>query len=282
MSTGLIFEGGGMRGVFSAGVIDFLLEKDVRPDIVYGVSAGASGAASFVCGQKGRACATMIDYLDDPHFMGMKSLRKTGNYFNTDFLYHQIPEKLNPIDQKGFEERGIRLKIAITNCITGEAEYPEIHDMIEDMDLFRASSSLPLLAQMVPLNGYVYLDGGIADSVPIRRSEEDGNEKNIVVLTRPLGYRKKQEYAILPMIRAKYRRYPKLIEAMEHRPQVYNETLEYIQAGMESGSVFVIAPMGPLGIHRTETDRSKLVKAYHEGYYVAEGLYDRLLHFLEK
>lgn len=280
MSNGLIFEGGGMRGIFAAGVIDYLLDNDIRFDSVYGVSAGACHACSYVSGQRGRAYATSTDYVDNPEYCSLKSLRKTGNMFGANFLYHKIPEELYPIDNEAFKERGMEFHVAVTNCITGKAEYPQIKDFFDDMEYIRASSSLPVLSQMVPIDGYVYLDGGIVDSIPVKESERAGNDKNVVILTRPCGFRKHQTPA-MPVIRAKYRRYPNMVEAMAERFHVYNDTLDYIADGVAKGSIFVIAPMGPLDIGRTETNKDKLKKAYEEGYYVTEGLSQKLKNFME-
>lgn len=280
MSNGLVFEGGGMRGIFAAGVIDYLLDNDIRFDSVYAVSAGACHACSYVSGQRGRAYATSTDYLEDPRYCSLKSLRKTGDMFGADFLYHKIPEELYPIDNEAFKERGMDFHVAVTNCITGKAEYPKITDIMEDIDYIRASASLPILSRMVPIDGYVYMDGGIADSIPVKASEEAGNEKNVVILTRPSGYHKKYN-AAMPVIKAKYRRYPKMVEAMGRRHIVYNETLEYLTEGMAKGSIFVIAPMGTLDIGRTETNKDKLKKAYEEGYFVAEGLGKKMKNFME-
>ena len=280
MSEGLIFEGGGMRGIFAAGVIDYFLDNDIRFENVYGVSAGACHACSYVCGQRGRAYATSTDYLGNPDYCSVHSLRKTGDMFGADFIYHRIPEELYPIDNEAFLESGINFKVAITNCITGEAEYPQIRDMHGDMEYVRASASIPVLSRMVPLDGYVYIDGGIADSIPVIQSEKDGNEKNVVVLTRPRGYRKTSTGAAMPILRAKYGRYPKMLAALKKRARVYNATLDHIWRGVDDGSIFVIAPMGPLDIGRTELNKDKLRKAYEEGYYVAEGLNEKMREFI--
>ena len=281
MSIGLIIEGGGMRGIFAAGVIDYFLDNDIRFENVYGVSAGACHACSYVCGQRGRAYATSTDYVDDPRYCSLKSLRKTGDMFGSDFLYRKIPEELYPLDNEEFKRRGINFKVAVTNCITGEAEYPEIKDMHEDMKYVRASSSLPMLSRMVPVDGYVYMDGGIADSIPIVKSEKDGNDKNVLVLTRPCGYRKREGQPLMPILHTKYRRYPMMLDALANRNKVYNQTLDHIGDAVAAGKAFVIAPMGPLDIKRTEMNRDKLKKAYEEGYFVAEGLAEKLKNFME-
>lgn len=281
MSTGIVFEGGGLRGIFAAGVIDYLLDNGIVFDHVMGVSAGACHACSYLSGQRGRSYAVSTDYLDDKRYMSMDSLAKTGDLFGVDFIYHKIPEELYPLDNNHFKESGVTFRAGITNCITGEAEYPIVSDLIKDVDYVRASSSLPLLARMVYINGIPYMDGGIADSVPIKASEAFGCEKNVVVLTRPVGYRKEPE-KLTRVLAMKYRKYPKMIEALGKRDKVYNETMDYIDKGVENGTIFRIAPMGDLGVGRLEKDPDKLRKAYLEGYYVAEGLGAKLNNFLKR
>ncbi|MGI6212241.1 MAG: patatin-like phospholipase family protein [Anaerovoracaceae bacterium] len=281
MKTAVVFEGGGMRGIFCAGVIDYLIDQNILFDSVYGVSAGACHAVSYCSGQRGRAFRTAVEFLDDPRYCSLTSLRKTGELFGSEFLYHTIPEELDPVDEEQFQKRGMIFKVVMTNCITGEAEYPRIRSLKTDMEYVRASSSLPLLARMVPLNGYVYMDGGLTDSIPVRKAEEDGNEKIVAVLTRPRDYVKHTDMNI-PAVRMKYRKYPKMVEALEQRHIVYNETREHIAERVASGSMFVIEPMGSLHIGKAEKNRKKLEQAYWEGYYVAEGLGDRLKKFLSE
>lgn len=281
MSAGIVFEGGGLRGIFAAGVIDYLLDNDIIFDHVMGVSAGACHACSYVSGQRGRSYAVSTDYLNDKRYMSMDSLMKTGDLFGVDFIYHKIPEELYPLDNEHFIESGITFRAGVTNCLTGEAEYPEVKDLIKDVDIVRASSSLPMLARMVDINGTPYMDGGIADSVPVRASESFGCEKNVVVLTRPAGYRKEPE-KLTKVVALKYHKYPKMVEALRRRDDVYNETMDYIEEGVKKGTIFRIAPMGDLGIGRLEKDPVKLRKAYLEGYYITEGLGDKLKEFLAK
>lgn len=284
----LILEGGGMRGIFAAGVIDYLLDEHIEFDNVLGVSAGACHGCSFVSGQRGRAYATGSDYVDMKEYCSFKNLRETGDMFSADFLFHKIPEELYPIDNEAFLRSGIKFQAVVTNCKTGKAEYPVIRDMYEDVEYVRASSSLPFLANMIELaasdeaglDGGLYMDGGIADSVPLAQSIRQGNEKNVVVLTRPRGYVKKAT-KMAALMKFKYKDYPKMIEALHQRHVVYNETMKRIEEEEAAGRAFVIAPMGPLDIGRTERNREKLEKAYKEGYYVAEGLGEKLKAFLE-
>lgn len=279
--TGLVLEGGGMRGIFAAGVIEYFLDNDIKTDYVIGVSAGACHGCSYVSGQKGRAFAACTDYMGDPRYGSVHSLIKTGDYFDKEFMYHKIPEELNPVDNEAFKRRGIKFEVGVFNCITGEPEYPEIKDMFEDVDWIAASASLPLFAKMVDINGYQYMDGGLSDSIPVKHAQEIGCDKTIVVLTRERGYRKSASKSI-PLIKAKYKDYPKLIEALERRHIVYNETLEYIDEEEKKGNIFVIAPIKDLGVGRLERDRQKLKNAYLEGYYVTESYADKLREYLAK
>ena len=268
-----------MRGIFAAGVLDFFLDSGIRFDNVIGVSAGACHGCSFVCGQKGRAYATATDYLDRKEYCSLQSLRKTGDLFGAEFIYHTIPEQLYPIDNEAYKRSGITFQAAVTNGRTGKAEYPVIEDMFDDVEYIRASSSLPFLANMVEIGGQLYMDGGISDSIPVAQALKQGNEKVVAVLTRPRDYRKKSSRTA-SLTKLKYGKYPNLVGALKQRAKKYNETLERIAEEEKAGRVFVVAPMGPLNIGRTEKDPVKLRKGYQEGYYVAEGLRKALKEFL--
>ena len=280
MSKGLIIEGGGMRGIFATGVIEYLLENNIILDNVIAVSAGACHACSYVALQKGRAFHACVDYMNDSEYSSVHNLRKTGNLFGVDFIYHKIPEELFPIDNEAFKKSGIKFQVAVTNCETGLAEYPVIEDLIEDVDYVLGSSSLPMLAKMVPVDGKLYMDGGIADSIPIKQSIAQGNTKNVVILTRNKEYRKGPN-KLMPIIRRQYKEYPEFVEALETRHIRYNETLDFLDEEEEKGNVFIIRPMGPLNIGRTEKDPKKLKMAANEGYFVAEGLGEKLKAYLE-
>lgn len=279
-NVGIVFEGGGLRGIFAAGVIDYLLDHDIIIKNVMGVSAGACHACSYVSGQRGRSYAVSTDYLDDKRYMSAENLLKTGDLFGSDFIYHRIPEELYPLDNEHFKKSGITFRAGVTNCITGAPEYLVVKDLIEDVDMIRASSSLPLLARMVNINGMPYMDGGISDSVPVKASERLGCKKNIVVLTRPVGYRKEKETMLGP-VKLRYNKYPEMVKALERRNEVYNETMDYIDQGVAYGTILRIAPTGDLGIGRLEKNKDKLRMAYLEGYYVAESMGEKIRKFLE-
>ncbi len=287
MSKGLILEGGGMRGIFVAGVLDYFLDHDIRFDNVIGVSAGSCHGASYCTGQRGRAFSVGVDYLDRKEYCSLWSLRTTGDMFGAEFVFHKIPKELYPIDQAAFEERGIKFQAVVTNCETGKPEYPVITNMLEQAESIRASCSLPFLANMVPLEacegleGGLYMDGGVSDSIPLAQSIKQGNEKNVVILTRPRDYRKNAS-RLGVLMKLKYSKYPGLVRALRNRHLAYNETLDLLAREEAAGRAFVIAPVGPLDIGRTEKDREKLEKAYKEGYYVAEAMHEKMMAYLEE
>lgn len=279
--TGLVLEGGGLRGIFTAGVLDFFLEKNIEFDGCIGVSAGSCHACSYLSKQYKRAFNVSVDYLDDKRYCSMHSLITTGDLFGVDFVYGEIPNKLNPIDNEAFMKSRTRFQAVITNCRTGEAEYPDVKDFRTDTVYIRASSSLPFLSKMVKINGELYLDGGVSDSIPIKKSIENGNTKNIIIMTRDKKYRKKQSK--LGKISAiRYKKYPKFVELMNTRFSRYNEILEYIYELERQGKVFIIQPETPLNLGRIEKNREKLTNVYNIGYKEAEKRYSAMMEYLAK
>ena len=279
--TGLVLEGGGLRGIFTAGVLDFFLEKNIEFDGCIGVSAGSCHACSYLSKQYKRAFNVSVDYLDDKRYCSMHSLITTGDLFGVDFVYGEIPNKLNPIDNEAFMKSRTRFQAVITNCRTGEAEYPDVKDFRTDTVYIRASSSLPFLSKMVKINGKLYLDGGVSDSIPIKKSIENGNTKNIIIMTRDKKYRKKQSK--LGKISAiRYKKYPKFVELMNTRFSRYNEILEYIYELERQGKVFIIQPETSLNLGRIEKNREKLTNVYNIGYKEAEKRYSAMMEYLTK
>ena len=189
--AGLVLEGGGMKGVYTCGVLDFFLEKEIEFVKGYGVSAGACHLCSFLSKQKGRALAVNVDYLDDRDYCSMHSLLTTGDLFNVDMLYRRIPEELYPFDFETFNANPCKGYAVATNIQTGLPEYLPLKDMKKDIQAVRASASLPLVSRNVEINGKVYLDGGISDGIPLMHSVTDGNRKNVVIMTKEAGYRRK-------------------------------------------------------------------------------------------
>ncbi len=279
IKAGLILEGGGMRGVYTAGVLDFFLDKGLEFEEVYGVSAGSVHACSYLSKQRGRAISVSIDYLKDPRYCGVRSLIKTGDLFGVKMCYDQIPNHLNPYDYETFLSYPGRFYAVLTDCETGEARYQQIKDMNRDIWAIRASSSLPLVSRIIGSHGHLYLDGGIADSIPVERSEAKGNSKNVVILTRDESYRKDPNGAI-KLIRRLYRKYPRLVSQMESRHIRYNQTLDYISKGEEEGRIFVIRPSREVTVGRIEKNKEKLLDLYEQGYQDGEASYQDLKTFL--
>lgn len=278
--TGLVLEGGGMKGVYSSGVLDFFLDKGLEFSSCYGVSAGACSLCSFLSKQRGRAYHTNVDYLEDKNYCSLYSLLKTGDLFGADMCYYQIPEKLNPYDYETFEKYQGKFYSVVTNIETRCPEYIPIKDMHTDIEAIRASASLPLVSRNVKIGDKLYLDGGISDAIPLRKSMEDGNRKNVVVMTKEVGYRRQPSSGV-SLIRMRYRKYPKVYELMKDRHNAYNNTLDFLNEEVEKGTVFLIQPKEKSDVGRIEKDRDKLKALYEEGYKEASECYEELLKFLE-
>ena len=281
IEAGLVVEGGGMRGVYTAGVLDYFMEKNLYFDDCYGVSAGACHISSYVSKQIGRSMKVTLDYIDDKRYCSINSLIKTGDMFGVEMLYDIIPNKLELYDYDTFNKFKGNFYSVVTNCKTGKAEYMKIKDMKKDIIAVRASSSLPLLSRIVEINGEKYLDGGITDSIPIKKSIEDNHRKNVVILTRDKTYRKKKS-SFLPIFKLKYRKYPNLVNAIENRYKMYNNTLDFIEEKVKTGEVFVIQPKEPVNISRVEKDKTKLKELYDKGYNDAKKCYEDLIKFINE
>ena len=281
IKAGLVVEGGGMRGVYSSGVLDFFIEKDLFFENNYGVSAGACHLCSYLAKQYKRAFRVNVDYLNDKRYCSVHSLLKTGNLFGAEMLYDIIPSELDLFDYDTYNKNESNFYVVITDINTGKPEYVKIGDLKKDIIYVRASSSLPLLAQNVKINDKEYLDGGISDSIPIKKSIADGNKKNVVILTRDSTYRKGKN-SLMPIIKLKYKKYPNFVKSMADRYIVYNEILDFIKELEDNGDVFVIRPKKPVNIGRTEKNREKLEALYNDGYNDAKDCYEELLKYLGK
>lgn len=280
VQAGLILEGGGMKGAYTAGVLDFFLDKDLICSRVYGVSAGACHMCSYISGQRGRALDVSVDYLSSKKYCSLESLLTTGDLFNADTCYYMIPEYLHPYDYEAFERYEGKAYSVVTNIETGRAEYLQLKDMKRDIVAVQASASLPLVSRNVRINGKLYLDGGIADPIPLRRSVTDGNRKHIVVLTKEEGYVRKPT-GNTTLFKLRYPKYPKVHELMASRHVEYNETMAYVERMKEAGKAFVIRPRKASDVGRIEKDKSKLLALYEEGYRDAESCYEELKAYLE-
>lgn len=280
-NSSLILEGGGMRGTYTAGVLDFFMEKGIDFSSIYGVSAGALNGCNFKSKQQGRAARLLINYLDDERYSGKNYLLKTGDYFNIDFVYNVIPNELDPADYETFKNNPSKFFVVVSNVVTGKADYLQIKDLKEDTDKVRASASLPLLSNVVDIDGNHYLDGGICDSIPLRKSIIDGNDKNVVILTQHKGFVKRPS-STKHVTRVFYHHYPNFVQANEIRHIMYNNETEYAYQMAKEGKAFVIQPKKPVKVGRLEKDKTKLWELYAEGKKDAESYYEQLLEYLEK
>lgn len=278
---GLILEGGGMRGIFTAGVLDYFMDQEILFSDVYAVSAGSCHACSYLSNQRRRAFDIGVNYLDDKRYCSIESLIRTGDLFGADMLYREIPDVLNPFDHDAYARYPGRFYAVVTDCETGKPHYKRILDLHEDIIYIRASSSLPAVSRMVEADGHRYLDGGISDSIPIRQAVSDGLSKNVIILTQPADYRKSPN-KMVPLLKLLYHQYPELVRTIRDRHLTYNETLAYIEEEEKKGSLFVIRPDGPAGIGRIEKDRKKLEHLYRRGYNTARKQHDALMQFLSE
>ncbi|TYR79828.1 patatin family protein [Priestia megaterium] len=276
--VGLVLEGGGMRGLYTTGVLDYFMEQELYLPYVIGVSAGACHATSYLSRQIGRSRKANLDYLHDPRYLSWRNYIKTKEMFGMDFVFQEIPMNLVPFDFEVFSKRTEKLVVGTTDCTTGEPVYFDQHDQ-DMLTIVRASSSLPFVSPMVSYQGKVLLDGGISDPIPIRKAEKDGFDKNVVILTRNQGYQKKKSN-MLWFAKRFYRQYPGLVKALENRYRLYNETLTYIEEQETKGNVFVIRPQVPLVVGRMEKNKDKLDALYKQGYKEAADQYDQLKEWL--
>lgn len=277
--VGLVIEGGGMRGLYTCGVLEYFMEKDLYFNYIIGVSAGACNAASYISKQKGRNIKVNTGFLDDWRYMSFRNLILEKSLFGMDFIFKEIPDKHVQFDYEVFRNAQCEFLVGATDCKTGEALYFNKEDMREGFDVLRASSSLPLISPIVRYKGYELLDGGISDSIPIIKSMEDGNDKNIVILTRNKGYRK-SPLKFANLIKMKYRKYPLLVQSMLNRYQKYNDTLDYIEKLEEEGKVIVIRASKEIMVDRLERNPVKLHELFQNGYEDAENAYERIMEFL--
>ena len=278
--AGLVLEGGGMRGMYTVGVLEYFMEQGLYFRSTYGVSAGCCHACSYLSKQEMRAYRISLNYLGDKHYCSLYSFITTGELFGADMCYRQIPDELDPYDYEEYNKKQGTFYGVVTNCRTGKAEYLPIEDMRRDIQIVRASSSLPLMAKMVNIGGELYLDGGISDSIPAKRSRKDGNELSVVVLTRDSSYQKTPN-SLMPLLKVRYRKYPNLIRALEERHMKYNKTLSYIREGEKAGKFFVLQPQEPVAFDRIEKDKKKLIGLYQQGYEDAKRQFGALKEFLK-
>ena len=278
--AGMILEGGGTRGVFTAGVLDYFMEQKLYLPYVIGVSAGACNAVNYVSRQPGRMKTCTIDFLEAGSYVGLKYLLKNHSLFNMDLIFDVFPNKIIPFDYDTFFSSEQTCILGATNCLTGRAAYlTEKNERIRLRNPCRASSSLPIVSPMVEVDGIPMLDGGVADSVPIQKALHDGVKKNIVILTRQLGYRKPPAKKSLRMARIMYQKYPNLIRAIKNRAYYYNRTMELLEDLERRGHVLVLRPQVPV-VKNTEDDVAVLTDFYNHGYEYAKDMFSRTISFL--
>ena len=265
MKYGIVLEGGALRGLFTAGVLDVFMENGIAFDGAVGVSAGACFGCNIKSGQIGRSIRYNLRFANDKRYCSVDSLVRTGDMFGAEFCYHTIPDKLDIFDKTAFESSPMEFWVVATDVKTGKAVYHRMnHVSYDELEWIRASSSLPLAARMVDVGGRRMMDGGISDSIPLRFMESVGYQKNVVILTQPRGYVKKPTKAV-PMLKIGYRKYPNLVKACAERHRMYNKELRYIRKAEELGSAFVIAPSEKLPISHVEHDPEILQEVYRMG-----------------
>ena len=261
---GLILEGGAMRGMFTAGVIDVMMEHGIEYDGLVGVSAGAAFGCNYKSKQIGRAIRYNKRFCKDPRYCSICSLVRTGDLYGGDFCYRELPERLDVFDHETFNANPMKFYAVSTDVQTGKPFYYECKDGRDCLPYLRGSASMPIVSRVVEIDGLRLLDGGIADPVPLAFFEQQGYDKNVIVLTQPKEYRKRKE-ALLPLLKLTMKQYPKILEVMKKRHEQYNKVIEEICRKEERGEVFVIRPEQKLKVGRIEHNPNKLQQAYEEG-----------------
>lgn len=280
-SIGLVLEGGGMRGLFTAGVIDVLMEHDIHFPLAVGVSAGACFGVNIKSLQIGRALRYNLKMMGNPHYMGLRSYLRTGDYVNADYAYHVVPTQIDVFDAETYARQPMQFHVVCTDVDSGEPVYKNLeHIDYEGLEWVRASASLPMISNPVSLADRRLMDGGLSDSIPLKYIESQGCNRNVVILTQPLGYRKspvKRPW----LFKLLCHKYPKMAELLITRPARYNAQLEYVEEQARSGSVLLIAPTHKLDIGRVEQSREKLQACYDLGRQVCESQLSVIQSFLQ-
>lgn len=279
--VGLVLEGGGMRGMYTAGVLDVFMEEGIMPDGIIGVSAGAIHGCNFLAEQYGRSVRYNLKYINDKRYVSLKSLITTGDLFNVEFCYDTIPNELNKFDYEKFKEnaKDVPFYVGCTNVETGQPEYIRCTDLKEEMPYLRASASLPLVSKIVEVDGKKLLDGGVSDSIPVAYFRGIGYKKNIVVLTRPEGYEKKTDPSI-GVVEKVYSKYPEFVETCRERSESYNRSVDYIEYYERHGQNIIIRPSKNIKIGRVEKDVRKLKYMYKLGRYDTKKKLEQIKEFM--
>lgn len=281
MKKGLVLEGGAMRGLWTAGVTDVMMEHDIRPDGLIGVSAGAAFGCNYKSRQIGRAIRYNTRFAKDPRYSGWKSLLKSGDYFNAEFGYHVVPYEYDIFDTETFEKDPLEFTIVCTDVETGEAVYHQMdHVDYDELEWLRASASMPLVSKIVEVGGWKLLDGGVSDSIPLEYYERQGYKRNVVILTQPLGYRKKH-LALMPLMRLALRKYPHFLKALDERHLMYNCQLDYVAEAERLGRCLVIRPDEDIPIGHLSHDPQQMRLVYDMGRKVGERYIDKIKEYYE-
>ena len=268
-----------MRGLFTAGIIDVMMEAGVEPDGLIGVSAGAAFGCNYKSRQPGRAVRYNTRFAKDPRYSGLRSLIKTGDYFNAEFGYHIVPKEYDIFDTEAFEQNRLVFVFVCTDVMTGEAVYHQMDRVtFDELEWLRASASMPLASKVVEVGGRKLLDGGVADSIPLAYFERIGYERNVVILTQPEGYVKELN-RLMPLMRLALRKYPKMLEAMENRHLMYNQELEYVRQAEREGRCLVIRPDEKLPIGHISHDPENMRRVYEIGRRKGEKHLDQIIDF---
>ena len=260
--TALVLEGGAMRGLYSAGVLDVFMENNIKVDVIYGVSAGALFGLNYKSRQIGRAIRYNLKYANEKNYMGLYSLVTTGNIMNKDFCFKKLVYDLDKLDFETYKTTPVDFYAVVTNLKTGKPEYIKIDDAQKDLEYFRATGSMPFVSIPVEINGNLYLDGAMSDAVPIKKVLETDCEKIIVVLTRPLGFRKKKSYLPYKLV---YGRFPNFVETAENSYKKYNETMDLIDQYESEHKIIVLRPSKFIDVKRVEKNKNKLQSIYELG-----------------
>ena len=281
MKTGLVLEGGAMRGMYTAGVLDIMLDHKIHFDGIIGVSAGALFGVNYLSGQRGRVIRYNKKYNGNRDYMGLLPLLREGNIVSTRYAYDRVPKLYDIFDNETYKANTAETPFyaVVTNRKTGAPEYMQVEDVFAQMDVLRASGSMPFVSHPVEINGQQYLDGGVADSIPFAAFEQMGYDRIVVILTRDLDYRKKPMSPLL--IDAGYRKYPEFAAQLKNRHEVYNRSVRILKRREAKGEIFVIRPSVPITIKRIEKDPDKLQLVYEEGLRDAEKRMENLLEFLK-
>ena len=277
--TALVLEGGAMRGLYSAGVLDVLMENDIKSDAVYGVSAGALFGLNYKSRQIGRALRYNLKYAHEKNYMGLYSLITTGNIMNKDFCFKKLVYELDKLDFETYKNNPVDFYAVVTNLQTGEPEYIKIDDAEKDMEYFRASGSMPFVSIPVEINGNFYLDGAVSDAVPFRHVLESNFEKIIVVLTRPSGYRKQKSHLPYKLI---YGKFPNFVETANNSYRKYNETMDLIEKYESEDKIIVLRPSKFVNVKRVEKDTNKLQCIYDLGVFDCTQKLDKINEYIKQ